>query len=114
MPESDTFSPNEFDSWAESYDGDTITQSRFPFAGYDEVLDTIVKLAVPEPGMSVLDLGTGTGNLAARFAARGCELWCTDFSEAMLVKAREKLPGAHFVPHDLRQPWPDELDRRFE
>jgi putative AdoMet-dependent methyltransferase len=32
----------------------------------------------------------------------------------MLVKAREKLPGAHFVPHDLRQPWPDELDRRFD
>jgi len=42
--------------------------------------------------MSVLDIGTGTGNLAFRFAKRGCELWCTDFSESMLEKAAKNYP----------------------
>jgi ubiquinone/menaquinone biosynthesis C-methylase UbiE len=64
--------------------------------------------------MSVLDVGTGTGNLALPFARRGCELWCTDFSEAMLARAREKLPDVHFVRHDLRAALPAELDRRFD
>ncbi len=32
----------------------------------------------------------------------------------MLEKAREKLPEAHFVLHDLRAAWPAELDRRFD
>ncbi len=114
MPQSDLFSPDEFDSWANDYDRDTASQNRFPFAGYGEVLDTIVKQAAPERGMSVLDIGTGTGNLAVKFAERGCELWCSDFSEAMLTKARGKLPQAHFVRHDLREPWPTELDRRFD
>jgi putative AdoMet-dependent methyltransferase len=65
--------------------------------------------------MSVLDLGTGTGNLALRFAGLGCKLWCTDFSEAMLQKAREKLPASvQFVLHDLNAAWPPDLDRRFD
>ena len=71
-------------------------------------------LAAPQAGASVLDLGAGTGNLALRFAERGCKLWCADFSEAMLDKARRKLPGARFVQHDLRAAWPAELDRRFD
>ncbi len=114
MSQSDPFSPDEFDPWAESYDEDTASQSQFPFAGYGQVLDTIVKLADPEPGMQVLDLGTGTGNLAARFAQRGCTLWCTDFSERMLAKAHEKLPEAHVIQHDLRLPWPADWDRQFD
>ena len=114
MSASDPFSPDEFDPWAESYDQDTASQDQFPFAGYEKLLDMIVNLAAPDRSMSVLDIGTGTGNLAVKLAQRGCELWCSDFSEAMLAKAREKLPQAHFVLHDLRLPWPSELDRRFD
>ncbi len=114
MPRTDPFPSSDFDPWAETYDRDVATQNKFPFDGYERALETVVELAAPESGMSVLDIGTGTGNLALRFAERGCGLWCTDFSEAMLAKARQKLPGAHFLRHDLRAEWPAELERRFD
>lgn len=111
----DPFPPSEFDQWAETYDQATQTSSVFPFAGYEQVLETVVREAGARPGMTVLDIGTGTGNLALRFAGLGCELWCTDFSESMLEKARVKLPGAHFVLHDFRTDLPPELkEKRFD
>jgi putative AdoMet-dependent methyltransferase len=108
------FPASDFDPWAETYDQDVITCSDFPFTGYAQVLGKVVTLADAHPGMEVLDLGTGTGNLALRFAQLGCRVWCTDFSEPMLAKTRHKLPHAHFVLHDLRAPWPAELDLRFD
>lgn len=113
IPE-DPYSPDEFDPWAETYDHDVATQKQFPFAGYGQALEQVVRLAAPRAGMSVLDLGTGTGNLALLFAQQDCELWCTDFSQAMLAKARLKLPAAHFVQHDVRAAWPAGLERRFD
>ena len=110
----DPFPASDFGPWAESYDRDVLTYADFPFAGYEQVLEKVITLADTRPGMDVLDLGTGTGNLALRFAELGCNLWCTDFSQPMLEKARLKLPQAHFVLHDLRAPWPVDLDRRFD
>lgn len=114
MPAIDPFPASDFDPWAETYDQDVLTQNRFPFDGYERVLQTVLELASPTPDMSILDLGTGTGNLAVRFAQRGCSLWCTDFSPAMLDKARQKLPGAHFVLHDLRTSLPEEFNRQYD
>ena len=114
MYPNDPFSSNNFDSWAKSYDQDVQEQIQFPFNGYERMLEAVVTLAEPQAGLAVLDLGTGTGNLAGRFAGEGCQLWCTDFSEAMLEKAREKLPQAHFVVADLRAEWPPELNRSFD
>jgi putative AdoMet-dependent methyltransferase len=103
----------DFDDWAETYDN-SVSIDQFPFYGYQEVLVKAVSLVEPRPGFSVLDLGTGTGNLAVLFTRAGCDLWCTDFSEAMLEKARVKLPRAHFVLADLRGEWPVELAGRFD
>lgn len=110
----DPYPPFEFDQWAASYDETVAAEPRFPFDGYRRALEKVAALAQPRPGMSVLDLDVGTGNLALLFARAGCELWCSDFSSEMLARARVKLPGARFVQADLRSDWPAELDRRFD
>ncbi len=109
----DLFPASDFDDWAETYDA-SVAIDQFPFHGYPDVLAQIVTLAAPRPGLSVLDLGAGTGNLAVLFARAGCDVWCTDFSEPMLAKARRKLPAAHFALHDLRAPLPAEFERPFD
>ena len=109
------FPPSEFDPWVETYDQDVINLTQFSFDDYEQVLDQVVRQANPRAGMSLLDIDTGTGNLALRFAELGSELWCTDFSEPMLEKARAKLPTAHFISHDFRTDWPAELEsKRFD
>ena len=113
MLPNDPFPSSEFDDWAETFDN-SVSIDRFPFIGYQDVISKIISLAKPRPGLSVLDLGTGTCNLAMRFAALGCDLWCTDFSALMLEKARHKLPNAHFVLNDLRGDYPSELNRPFD
>ncbi len=108
-----SFPVEEFDAWAEHYDHAVAHTRGFPFDGYEAVLDAVVRLASLPPGTTLLDLGIGTGNLAVRFAALGCEIWGTDFSAPMLEKARLKLPHAHLFQFDLRADWPETLDRRF-
>jgi putative AdoMet-dependent methyltransferase len=102
-----------FDRWAESYDS-SIAPTDFPFDGYDLVLDKVVNLAEAAPHMQVLDLGIGTGNLAARFVQAGCAVWGIDFSAEMLRKARAKLPQTGLVQADVMSDWPVELQRRFD
>lgn len=110
----DPFPASDFDAWAETYDQALREPAAFPFDGYDQVLKTILRRANPQAGQTVLDLGTGTANLALLFAEKGCRLTCTDFSEAMLAKARQKLPGASFFLHDLREKLPGELTQPFD
>jgi len=94
-----------FDRWSETYDRSVLDESGL-HEGYDEVLETVVRLADARPGMRVLDLGIGTGNLAQRFVALGCVVWGVDFSPAMLARARAKLPEVTLVQADLRGEWP--------
>jgi demethylmenaquinone methyltransferase / 2-methoxy-6-polyprenyl-1,4-benzoquinol methylase len=49
-------------------------------------------LAQVAPGDPVLDVATGTGDLAIELANRGCSVVGSDFSEQMLARAREKDP----------------------
>jgi len=113
-PQTDPYPVDDFDDWADTYDHDVLAEDVFPFAGHAQVLETIVALTGATQGMSVLDIGTGTGNLAVLLAAQGCNIWGTDFSEVMLAEARAKLPQARFVRHDLRDGWPSELPRTFD
>ena len=94
-----------FERWAKNYDDSVEGSEGFPFTGYAEVLARAVTLAAPTPDMRVLDLGTGTGNLAERFAQVDAKVWGLDFSEEMLAKARVKVPNATFLQADLLNDW---------
>lgn len=59
-------------------------------------------------GLSVLDVGCGTGRHAVRLAQQGGRVTGVDFSAGMLGKARQK-PGAErvtFVEHNITEPLP--------
>jgi ubiquinone/menaquinone biosynthesis C-methylase UbiE len=57
-------------------------------------------LSLPKEG-TVLDIGTGTGTLAAAFAERGHPVTGIDFAERLLEKARRRVPSGHFLAMDL-------------
>ena len=103
-----------FDDWAAYYDRSVQSTNGFPFGGYEQVIGEVTRLAAAQPHMQILDLGTGTGNLAAQFVALGCSVWGVDFSSEMLSIARTKLPQARFVQGDLLGEWHDELHRCFD
>jgi ubiquinone/menaquinone biosynthesis C-methylase UbiE len=98
-----------FDQWSKNYDQTIQSPGEFPFDGYEQVLDTIVRFADPIPGIRILDLGTGTGNLAERFITKGYQVWALDFSEEMLSKAKSKLPEVHLIRCNLMDEFPKEL-----
>jgi demethylmenaquinone methyltransferase/2-methoxy-6-polyprenyl-1,4-benzoquinol methylase len=72
-------------------------------------------LARVDPGGRVLDVATGTGDLAfelARRVAPGGEVLGSDFSQAMLARAREKASAVDVATLDaeLRFEWGDGLE----
>jgi len=79
----------KFDNLADRYDRIVKSDSTL-YERYDDVLDTVVVIANVSQGKRVLDIGTGTGNLALRCLARGAEVVGLDPSEKMLAKAKEK------------------------
>ena len=109
----DLFPPDEFDAWADHYDHSVLESGSFPFYGYGQVLETILALSQAKEEDSILDLGTGTGNLAILFASLGCQIWGLDFSAEMLARAQRKLPQAVLGLADLRDEWPQEFQRRY-
>jgi malonyl-CoA O-methyltransferase len=90
-----------YDRWALVYDHDAnpLPALEEPFV-HEAIGDVF--------GLTILDLGCGTGRHALRLAAAGAEVTAVDFSEGMLAEARRK-PGAdrvRFVVHDLHEPLP--------
>ena len=104
-----------FDSWAEHYDPAAASaEDDFPFAGYELILDQVISLADARPAMRILDLGIGTGNLAARFLRKNCLVWGIDFSAQMLAQARARLPQVNLVQASLLDEWPLNLQQLFD
>jgi len=103
-----------FDRWAESYDDSVQGSTKFPFDGYEAVLDEVIKRAGVLEGKRVLDLGSGTGNLTGRIVRAGGEAWALDFSERMLARARRKLPDAKFFQGDVLADLPPLLRIPFD
>src|SRR5690606_20188232 len=59
-------------------------------AGYpDELYKRLKKYGVGIKDQSILDLGTGTGNLARMFAKQGARVTGVDISEALLKEAKK-------------------------
>jgi ubiquinone/menaquinone biosynthesis C-methylase UbiE len=90
-----------YDRWAAIYDhdGNPLQALEGP----------IVREAIGDPrGLSVLDLGCGTGRHSLWLAEAGANVTAVDFSEGMLAAARGKT-GAHriqLITHDLHRPLP--------
>lgn len=61
-----------------------------------EGVEPVLDAAEVRSGDRVLDLGTGTGVVAAAAQNRGAAVTGVDFSEAMLVQARELVPDVEF------------------
>lgn len=55
-----------------------------------------------QPGSSVLDLGSGVGDIAKFFSDAGFALTCVDLSAGMLEVVRRRVPSAKLVQMDAR------------
>jgi ubiquinone/menaquinone biosynthesis C-methylase UbiE len=73
---------------------------------YVELLASICEELRPEPGSLVLDIGSGTGNLAGRLKAMGCRVVALDFCPDALACHRAKRDDSHLVLGDLTQGLP--------
>lgn len=111
----DEGSPEEqFDRWAASYDDAISDDTTFPFDGYGRVLQRVVDSAAIQGGMSLLELGPGSGNLTQKLVAAGATVWAIDFSAEMLAIARRKVPAATFAKAHLMADYPAGFQRPYD
>lgn len=95
-----------FDAWQAQYDADVAACEEagdYPFAGYTELHQQVFDIVHAREGVSVLDLGCGTGKLTARILEAGHPVTAVDFSGQMLQAAAHNAPGATFVQGELAQ-----------
>lgn len=95
-----------FDLWADGYDravGLSDEGNTYPFAGYRDVLGGIFRIIMEKENAAVLDLGFGTGTLAAKLYEHGCFIYGQDFSARMVELASGKMPAAHLYQGDFSQ-----------
>ncbi len=58
-----------------------------------------VSVARVKPGERVLDVASGSGDLARAFAARGAQVWMSDINGPMLARGRDRmLDAGHMSP----------------
>ena len=93
-----------FDLWANDYDksvGLSDEDGTYPFAGYRALLNTIYNRVLNASAKTVLDIGFGTGTLAAKLYEQGCTIYGQDFSQEMIHLAQTKMTNAHLFQGDF-------------
>jgi SAM-dependent methyltransferase len=74
----------------------------------------LLEWLAPRDGERILDLGCGTGQLAAEIAASGARVVGVDRSPEMIAEARKKFPALQFEVSDARAlPFQEEFDAVF-
>lgn len=95
---------NGFDVWADGYDESVRLADEsdaYPFAGYATILREIYGRVCASGAKTVLDIGFGTGTLAAKLYQQGCDVFGQDFSSRMIQLAQEKMPRAQLYQGDF-------------
>ena len=101
-----------FDLWADGYDqsvGVSDEDGTYPFAGYRQILNEIYNRVLSSKAKEILDIGFGTGTLAAKLYGQGCNIWGQDFSEKMIAEAKSKMPNAMLYKGDFSKGLANEL-----
>ncbi|MHC5056615.1 MAG: class I SAM-dependent methyltransferase [Planctomycetota bacterium] len=94
-----------WDRYLRAYDGLNA------FEDYEAYLDGLASCVCARPGESVLDAGSGTGNLSVKMRALGASVVSLDSSPVGLAIHREKDPSARLELASLesRLPFPDSM-----
>jgi len=90
-----------FDEWAKSYEASVTGQHkeyRDVFEGYESILD---KVANASTG-TVIEFGTGTGNLTLKLEAAGRKVIGIEPHETMLDITRKRCPNVQLINGDLQ------------
>jgi SAM-dependent methyltransferase len=73
------------------------------FIDYDEEYEFYNTLIKEEKGVSILEIGSGTGNLAKRFHENNQEYKGLDYSQSMIAIAQERNKDCVFIHGDMRK-----------
>ncbi|MBD7945589.1 class I SAM-dependent methyltransferase [Psychrobacillus sp. Sa2BUA9] len=92
-----------FDGWADSYEASVSGKDpeyRDVFEGYDSILNEVVNRV---SGISVVEFGTGTGNLTAKLVEKDFSVIGIEPNEKMREMTAERFPKREIIDGDLLQ-----------
>lgn len=92
-----------FDGWADSYEASVSGKDpeyRDVFEGYDSILNEVVNRV---SGNSVVEFGTGTGNLTAKLIEKDFSVIGIEPNEKMREMTAERFPKREIIDGDLLQ-----------
>lgn len=92
-----------FDGWADSYEASVSGKDpeyRDVFEGYDSILNEVVNRV---SGNSVVEFGTGTGNLTAKLVEKNFSVIGIEPNEKMREMTAERFPKREIIDGDLLQ-----------
>jgi putative AdoMet-dependent methyltransferase len=92
MPRTEDETRQLFEAWAQSYADDVGNYAPGPLIGYQGSIEAVQGALPLHVGMHALDIGIGSGAVAAMLAAHGLDITGIDISPAMLAACKERHP----------------------